>query len=398
MGIADSLGYDLLSNLTVFVPLAGDNNWGDAGATEAIAQVKVYGNYTWSGASIHIRTNSNAAASTLRSRNNAGNGNQIVSIAAWGTGLFQDTTHSDSLVNGDLVDWSMTPGGVAGLKICFVACLMDGSPIQLSFHGKVLTNSYYTAIGGSGEMSATESNHQYTVRLSSTLSKMRVYISANDRDGTTTVRLRKNAGNGNEVISILAGTTGSFEDAVNTDAVVSGNIIDHSFALAGTTGSISKSVLQFSSSGNRLSVGATYPGNDLLGNQRQPVEGWVASNNTTEARAQFPALVALTIKNLFVRVYSNTRDGATTFVTRKNGGNGSLTVSIDAAATGAFEDTSNNDSLISTDLYNFGWTPGGSSGSLNIGIMGVEQQVPTAPPVSRAYGNIARKLVAAGVI
>lgn len=389
-GISDPIGYAWADGSTKWVPLAGDGNW-DTAASEAQTQVKVYGNYTWSKASIRIQANATTGASVLQARKNGVNGNQLVSIPAGATGLFQDLVNTDALVNGDLVNWRMVPASVNNISISFVICLLDGDPIQQGFNmGGVLN---YVLIGGDADSSATESEVQYRVRSSKTFSKMRVYIHVNV-GAACSLYFRKNGANGNEVISIPAATTGSFEDAVNTDSVVSGDLLNY----YGVGGSPAKTVMQITSSGNRLLIGGTIGGNVLYGAQRQPPEGWVATSNTTEARTQFPALTALTIKNLLIRVSVNTRDGITTFTSRKNGVDGSLSASIPATTTGTFEDTANSDSLISTDLYNYGWTPGGTSGQMNIYLMGVEEQQPAAPPTVKAFTPNQSKLVAAGVI
>src|SRR5229473_3056509 len=91
---------------------------------------------------------------------------------------------------------------------------------------------------------------------------------------------------------------------------------------------------------------------------------------TTEANAQYKVNDTLTAKNLLAQVATNAVTAATTLSTRKNGATGNLTVSITALTTGAFEDTTNSDSLVVGDQFNYTFTLG-SANSLGISIISV---------------------------
>jgi len=80
---------------------------------------------------------------------------------------------------------------------------------------------------------------------------------------------------------------------------------------------------------------------------------------TTENQMQVKITDSVTAKNLFVRA-DNVTGSAATVRSRKNGANGNLVVSI-TSSSGDFEDTLDSDSLVSGDLYCFGYTKASSN-------------------------------------
>lgn len=59
-------------------------------------------------------SNSLNAAAVVKFRNNGADGNQSISISATSTGWFEDTTNSDSVAAGSMINYSIAPGGSAG--------------------------------------------------------------------------------------------------------------------------------------------------------------------------------------------------------------------------------------------------------------------------------------------
>ena len=82
-----------------------------------------------------------------------------------------------------------------------------------------------------------------------------------------------------------------------------------------------------------------------------------------EAEAQITYNTAGTLSNLWINVSANTRNGAVTIVSRKNGGNGNQSISVSASGTGAFEDTSNIDAITAGDEVNVSLTAAGTTGT-----------------------------------
>src|SRR6188508_2778957 len=88
----------------------------------------------------------------------------------------------------------------------------------------VNTTQYWMCYGSTGYTTTTEANAQQTVSSDGTYSKMGVNVE-NSGGLTTTFRFRKNGADGNQVISATGGVFGFFEDASNTDAVTTGDLI-----------------------------------------------------------------------------------------------------------------------------------------------------------------------------
>src|SRR4051812_2560844 len=82
----------------------------------------------------------------------------------------------------------------------------------------------YSSIGDSPfETLTTEANTQLPIRVAGAFSKLYCRVSANANTGTTVLRVRKAAANGNQSVSIASSTTGEFQDTVNTDTVTAGD-------------------------------------------------------------------------------------------------------------------------------------------------------------------------------
>lgn len=102
-----------------------------------------------------------------------------------------------------------------------------------------------------------------------------------------------------------------------------------------------KVLLVTSSTSNSLAAAATrYV--QAVGNSR-------LINNGTETDREITWRATATLSNLFVRITANAITLASTARTRKNLANGGQSVSITALTTGAFEDTTNTDSITGSD-------------------------------------------------
>ncbi|GAH77518.1 unnamed protein product, partial [marine sediment metagenome] len=217
--------------------------------------------YTWASLYVRVTQNDSGADATMRSRINGASGNQTITIPLATTGVFEDNVNSDNIVNNDLVNWWLNvPPGEDTVYISVVSSFLTAvanvtiiqATITLEYQNFGLTQ-YSTVLGGF-ELAAAEIDAQLLLRQASTLSNLRAYCSINTLDGASTLRLRINGANGNQVLNIGAGTTGDFEDIVNTDAVVSGDRIAHCLTTAGTAGSLGINTCQMkSAASNRWS-------------------------------------------------------------------------------------------------------------------------------------------------
>jgi hypothetical protein len=72
-----------------------------------------------------------------------------------------------------------------------------------------------------------------------TLQNLTVRAIANTRGDSTTVTVRKNGANTGITVTITAGSTATFQDLVNTEAVVAGDRVSIQFVTGGSGGNIS---------------------------------------------------------------------------------------------------------------------------------------------------------------
>lgn len=379
--------------------------------TEAKRQFIARDSYTLSKLFVRVTANTITASSTVRSRVNTANGNQSVSIGAGTTGTFQDTLNSDTLVDGDLFNYQAV-GGATGTNLTFTVmsfCLQTVSNNTPIFNGHCeqlidAASTRYMPIGGQQRYSpdsATEVNAQYTFRVVATLSNLRSRIGANSITATTTIRTRVNGADGNQSLSIPASTTGVYEDAVNTDSVVSGNNVNLQIVAGATGNNLLPTYFQLksTSAGRQVIAAKTNAGSQSYNTTRYGViEDTLPPTETTEANVQVITEIAFTAKNLFVRVTANSVDATTTVALRVNGASSALLVSIATTATGTFED-SDTVPIAVDDLLDNMVAVGGSSGSITITIIGFELAQPAAPPPAAPKGgSMAAKMVGAGLI
>lgn len=380
-------GQGTAASTTRYVPVASELE--DTG-TEATAQVLVRDSYTLSGLYVRVIANAATANSTVRSRVGGVNGNQLVTIGAGATGVFQDAVNSDALVSGNLVCTELVNGAgggvtwsVIGYKLNTVA---NTTPILVTYRaaGTSLsaTQTTYCPILGHLDDNTTESRSQYIFRVAATLSNMRVYVNSNTLDGATTIRTRVNGVNGNQSVSIGAGASGSFEDAANTDAIAVGNSANYQADMTlSTAGLVNGYIFQVKSTSAGRQVGAGAPGTATLAfglTRYLAIEGSSQIFTATEGDSQVAAEAAFIARNLFVRVAVNSVNGDSTIRTRKNGANGNLLATIGASTTGTYEDLVNTDTLVSTDTLSWQVITGGAAGTMQISYIGFELAQPSA--------------------
>lgn len=169
------------------------------------------------------------SATTYGSRIGGAGGNLAISVPASTTGQFEDTSHSDTIASGDLVNFIVTTGiGITNAIVAniFVEIETTDSTSQWA-NGRAVTvnasvTNYYPMMGGinSAANYTTETQAQSKSGVAQTVSLAEAYVSANTLTADSTLKLRKNAGNGTISVSLTAGTTGWFEDTSHSDALV----------------------------------------------------------------------------------------------------------------------------------------------------------------------------------
>lgn len=336
--------------------------WG----TEDRAQVVVRDSYTLAKLFVRVSSNTLDGSTTVRSRKNGANGNQSVSIGAGATGTFEDTTNSDSLVSGDLVAVQIVRGGTSGsIYLTIISFILehatDDVPIEVA-HGLLYVVSpatNYHNLGGALAATTIESRTQYRLRVGGTASDIRIYVYENGINADTIFRLRKNGANASPAVTIPAKTTGAFEDTVNTESFVAGDLLNYQTVVGGHGGDIRASLAQMklAATGRIITMGRPVP-SMIYDDQVRYAPLECSTNNsdwetTTESKVQVKARITMEAAKFYLRCSTNTLDAACTFVLRRNGATSSLGVSIGAGLTGEFEDTTDTVSISATDLLNF---------------------------------------------
>jgi len=365
------------SSGTGYWPISGDLK---TNATESYAQAYIGASLTARYLLVNISSNANGV--TVRTRKNAANGGLSISASAGETGTFEDTSGSDSLASADLYNFQTVPTS-GSVVIKQFSVTFDHATAGIAFPSHVPSLSltfnatYYYGFGGEAANNTSEAGAKFTIRYAANVTRLVFVCSGNTVNATSTVRTRKNGGNGAQSVSIGASATGRFTDTTNTDSLVSGDAFNFQVVTGGTSGTMTPTLCECQLLAT--STGYTYfemvagkqPGQALNANNTYylPVQGFLYSN-TTEADVQLKTRFAFAGAFFFANITANSVNGASTLRSRKNGANGALSVSVGASATGTFEDQTDSETYLSTDSINVQIATGGSSGTTTITLAG----------------------------
>lgn len=182
-----------------------------ATTTEAEEQGEVNADSTLANLHAYVGTNSGTSTS-VRVRVNGSDGNGVVTWTTGQTGYKEDTSNTDSLVDGDLWCWSIAPtGGNCGFY--FFGCQQYGVGYQQARIGGPGTTGDFTSTayntlqgpfrtGGTTEAwAAVETSFDFTAAF------VAAYVSANSMSGTSTIGVRK-SGSTAFSVSYTTGQTG----------------------------------------------------------------------------------------------------------------------------------------------------------------------------------------------
>lgn len=221
---------------------------------------------------------------------------------------------------------------------------------------------YQPINGGPAVFFSSEAAAQVRSRDTYTWRNLYARVLTNGITVTTTLRTRVNGANGGQSVSITSGATGEFEDASNTDSVVTGDLLSYQ-SVAGVGGSTMTlgaiaSLLEHSS-GVSVAVNSNAGSTPLnAATYYLPIGG--GGIEGTEANAQVTCRRATTLSRLRAYISTNAASGTSSLKCRVNGADGNQSVSITAATTGDFEDTSNSDSVADGDEVCTSITAGGT--------------------------------------
>lgn len=257
---------------------------------------------------------------------------------------------------------------------------MANSLIGSKEHNVSLTTNsftgYYSVCSGGLPFGTVENNYKHRVGKAVTLSKFGLHINSNARSTNTIFRLRKNGANGNSIITVGSGASGFFEDASNTDSISAGDDINGSVTTSTGGGAIVvdgvRAALATASGGfctfftcTPNSIAPSFSTNSAR--FYNALSGALGINySTTEADKQVIVRCSGVFRRMFLTVASNTRITNTVFSFRKNGADGSQSITVSGGATGFFEDASNSDSVASGDLICYSGLTSTGGGSIGV--------------------------------
>lgn len=214
---------------------------------------------------------------------------------------------------------------------------------------------------GSMATSTIESLAGMVARGNYTASELFCNIIVNTFSSASTITVRINGVNGNGSVSIPATTTGTFEDLTNTDSISDGDTFVYEVVVAGMHGETWSQTSTMMTMENVIDNRCQTMANHITPNAREGavrrfLRLWGNGNsvvtineaaNTYDFQGDTGELT-----NLFINVFSNNVDNASTWLTRIDVADGNLAISIPANTTGNFEDTTNTDILdgASTDI------------------------------------------------
>jgi hypothetical protein len=215
-------------------------------ATESLAQINMLKAGTLTNMLINVVSNSAGTGSTLISRVGGAAGNLTLTVAAAGTGIVEDTTHTDTVSVNDLRNLQLTI--TSGTTIAIITQAVDftstnGDSMAVSSEpgGSTLTTTFaanasgYVPFGGDLTHDATEAHAQITARDAFTASNLSINVQTNTVTASSTLTYRINTANGNQIITIGSSTTGLLSDTTDTDTTTATSDINAQLA-AGATG------------------------------------------------------------------------------------------------------------------------------------------------------------------
>jgi hypothetical protein len=210
-------------------------------ATEANLKFRIRAAGTLTNA-FALATVSDPAAQTMVSRINGVTGNISISIAGGGTGIFEDTTHTDTLAVGNDLGFQIT--GNTGSGIIAVGSAIQSNSItndilSAATNGVINSGTVFYCIAGSASARATVTDSQLAHGFDGSCTNMRTFLSQNSYNNTTTVTFQKNTVNGNQVFTIAAAATGLFEDTTHTDTFLAADLVNYKTA-GSTSGTITQ--------------------------------------------------------------------------------------------------------------------------------------------------------------
>lgn len=175
----------------------------------------------------YVDTNTLNVIATIRPRIGGADVNSVCSIPVATSGLFEDGVNTDAIAIGNLICHELElPAGAGGIYVSFMSFQSDstGEWIGEASGQEAILNDgdvrYWVIDGKISSFSAAEAATQMPVQANGTARNMLLRIPSNTLNDSSVWRHRVNGGDGNLVITVAGWATGTFEDLVNSDALI----------------------------------------------------------------------------------------------------------------------------------------------------------------------------------
>jgi hypothetical protein len=350
--------------------------------TTDVARTKFRTAGTFRDLRVRVLSNLRTSATDVRTYKNGVDGTLQVRVPALTTGNYSDPTHTDTVAVGDV--WSYRIQRFASGALTFgprdirvTWSTASGATHLVAHHnGGTGSATSFIAITGSHNTSttasATETHVQHKLPIAGTLQHPSLDVVTNTRNGALTYTLRKNAADTAVVISVTAATTGLFEDASNSAAVVATDLVCWSRAVGGASGAAainSHGITFVPTTADEWwagGIGASTGNGTLAFAQTAyfaPI-GQAESNATEAERQNEVGLDGTSLLSLTTQI-SSTPNAASTMTLRKNGVDTAIAVSIPQATSGWVTTSGGPVTYDATDLLSVKVVTGGSSSALS---------------------------------
>lgn len=357
------------SGATIYMPLA--DGYCRRDTAETTYQQKFFTAGTLSNMAYSVTSDRSAITVTMRLDSGGGsaNGNETITTTSSPVGQFADTTHTDTIANGYLVNLKCVngTGGTTTTSGCLGAQFTaTGTPgtcqVYRSDNQTNMTTASQTLFGmlsGTANVQATESLYQVQWAAAGTLKNLTAQATTNGRGTASTARSRVNTANGNLVATITASTPGLYADTTHSDTLTAGALVNVSLSTGTGAGTL---LVESFTAECSSSAGAWHA---LQGNgttaqfvataSTTSVIAWSGAGAVTatgsEASVQHKPRLAQALSHLTVNVSLNSRaSSATDFHVRIGGTATAVVASVPALTTGQIADTTHSVTSTSTDL------------------------------------------------
>jgi hypothetical protein len=324
--------------------------------TESSSQYSVTEDASFTGLRGTI-SSGNSLAATFRVRDNAANGQNVVAITGVGSG--EDTTHTDTLQAGDLINVSYTDTGTNStvrtwaLNVEFASG--HGNFHTFSAPGAIVVSGGYLPIHGSdsgaGEPAATPDSVQFEVREYTSIEAFQLRVVVNPSTADLFYNINVNGVDVGTTITFAPGVTGLQVVTAMGLSLSPGDLVCIR-AYGGETGA--PTIIFFGATLKSTDNASAHGYSSLIGSvfsDADPVSYLSFGQGVVTVETSAAVKVGFAARCKYLRGYlsENTQDGATTLKLFVNG-SAVLTATIAAGVTGRFRNLIDFSDITATDV------------------------------------------------